>query len=173
MSGPGFHYSLRAIVLWLYVRAYQGGFTTGLAGMVFPGLLSPCFLPAIFGLGQEHRGTICLPRPGYADHDIRLSLLVAQPDKTEPEPDFGFLIFVGMAVWQGLLVKDDYGLYKILFLGSLVWIPALFWAERRLRFRTGTNSTIGSHIGTIILLAGAIAQRMEQQDRIPWAKVTL
>jgi hypothetical protein len=37
-----------------------------------------------------------------------------------------FLIVIMMAVWQGSLLKYDYGLYRILFIGSMVWIPSLF-----------------------------------------------
>ena len=153
----------------------RAGFTTGLAGMVFPGLLSPCFLPAIFGLGQEYRGTICLP------HDLVMPIMIfafivvgcTTWIKQSRSLILVFLIFVGMAVWQGLLVKDDYGLYKILFLGSLVWIPALFLGGTAVAaFVPGPIRPLAVTLGTIILLAGAIAQRMEQQDRIPWAKVT-
>ena len=58
------------------------GLKTGLIGVVFPGLLSPRFLPAMFGFGQEYPGTICSP------HDLVLPIIIL------------FLIVLGCATWM-------------------------------------------------------------------------
>jgi hypothetical protein len=80
------------------------------------------------------------------------------------------MIFIMLAIWQASLVRYDYGLYKILFLGSLIWIPALF------RGGTAVAHLIprpiqpwGVAAGTILFFGGIFAQRTEQQ--IPWRVV--
>lgn len=77
-----------------------------------------------------------------------------------------------MAIWQGSLLQYDYGLYKILFIGSLLWIPSLF------RGATAVASSVprptrpfAVTLGTIIFFSGTLAQRMERQDKIPWREV--
>ena len=70
------------------------GMSRGIAGL-FPGLLSPRFLPAMFGFGQEYPGTICLP------HDVVLPTIMLSfhrsrrrnLDKAKEGPDCGLLDF--------------------------------------------------------------------------------
>jgi hypothetical protein len=151
------------------------GTAKALGGLIFPGLLSSRFLPAAFGFGQEHPGITYLP------DDLVLPILMvvfivlgwATWIRRRKSLVLAFLIFIMMAVWQGLLVQYDYGLYKILFIGSLVWIPALFLGGTAVAsFVPNPTRPFAATLGTIIFFSGAIAQRMEYQDKIPWTKVT-
>jgi hypothetical protein len=77
-----------------------------------------------------------------------------------------------MAVWQGSLLQYDYGLYKILFIGSLVWIPSLFRGGTAVAsFVPRPTRRFAVILGTIIFFSGTLAQRTEQQDKIPWREV--
>ena len=77
-----------------------------------------------------------------------------------------------MAIWQGLWVKDDYGLYKILFIGSLIWIPSLFRGGTAVaNFVPKPTRPFAVTLGAIIFFGGALAQRMEQQEKIPFRQV--
>jgi hypothetical protein len=145
----------------------------GAAG-IFPGLLSPRFFPAMFGLGQEYPATL------YSLRDLALPFFMlaliilglAAWVRRAKTLLMATLILIMLAIWQGLLIRYDYGLYKILFLGSLIWIPALF------RGGTAVAHLIprpiqpwGVAAGTILFFGGAFAQRMEQQEKIPWRVV--
>jgi len=150
------------------------GLGTGLVGVIFPGLLSPRFLPAMFGFGQEYRGTMCLP------HDLVLPITMlffivlgcATWIRRRQSLIIVFLMLIVMAIWQGLLVKDDYGLYKILFIGSLIWIPALFLGGTAVAsYVPRPTRPFAVTIGTIIFFSGALAQRMEQQEKILFRQV--
>ena len=56
LSGPGFHFSVRPGVLYSLCSAKLAlDMSKGAAG-IFPGLLSPRFLPAMFAFGQEYPG---------------------------------------------------------------------------------------------------------------------
>jgi hypothetical protein len=82
------------------------------------------------------------------------------------------MILIILAIWQGLLVKDDYGLYKILFIGSMIWIPALFLGGTAVaNFVPRPTRPFAVTLGTIIFFSGALALRMEQQEKIPFRQV--
>ena len=149
------------------------GMSRGAAG-IFSGLLSPRLLPAMFGFGQEY------PWIMYSPHDLVLPILMlafivfgcATWIRRRKSLILASLILIMMAIWQGSLLQYDYGLYKILFIGSLLWIPSLF------RGATAVASSVprptrpfAVTLGTIIFFSGTLAQRMERQDKIPWREV--
>jgi hypothetical protein len=83
-----------------------------------------------------------------------------------------FLILIMMAIWQGLLVKDDYGLYKVLLIGALIWIPALFLGGTAVaNVVPRPTRPFAVALGTIIFFSGALAQRMEQQKKMLFRQV--
>jgi hypothetical protein len=145
-----------------------------LAGQLFPGLISPRFLPAMFAFGQEHPGIMC------SRHDLVLPIIMlafivlggATWIRRRKTLIMATLILIMMVIWQGAFMQYDYGLYKVLFIGSLIWIPALF--------RGGTAATcfvpkptrpFAVTLGTIIFFSGAFAQIMEYQGKIPYRQV--
>ena len=133
---------------------------------------SPRFFPAMFGLGQEYPGTLFSPR------DLALPLLMLASivlglaiwTRRRKSLILAFLILILLAVWQGLLIQYDYGVYKILFIGSMIWIPALFRGGTAVaHFMPRPLQPLGVTVGILILLGGTFAQRMEQ--RIPWREI--
>jgi hypothetical protein len=160
--------------IWLFFTSLFANIgihlSKGAAG-IFPGLLSPRFFPAMFGLGQEYPGTF------YSLRDLGLPLLMLAFIVLGLASWIGgrkililaFLVVIIMAIWQGSLLQYDYGLYKILFIGSLVWIPSLF--------RGGTVAArlvmkpvppLGVSAAIMIFFVAVFAARMEQQEKIPW-----
>jgi hypothetical protein len=142
------------------------------ASGIFPGLLSPRYLPAMFGIGQEYAGTSYSPRDlvlpiimlifitlGCATWVTRRKCLI-----------LALLILILMAIWQGLFLRYDYGLYKILFIGSLIWIPSLFRGGTAVAcFTPRPTRPIAVTLGTIIFFSGMLVQRMGQ--KIEWRDV--
>jgi hypothetical protein len=149
------------------------GMSKGAAG-TFPGLLSPPFLPAMFAFGPEY-GTI-----RYSPHHMVLPIIMlafvvlgtVAWIKRRNSLILTFLIFIMMAIWQGSLVQFDYGLYKILFIGSLIWIPALFRGGTALTNLVPTSPRpFAVTLGTFIFFGGVLVQRIEQYAKIPHRQV--
>jgi hypothetical protein len=145
-----------------------------LGGQNFPGLLSRRFLPAMFGFGQEYPGIAC------SRHDLVLPIIMlglvvlgsAIWIRRRKSLAISSLILIILAIWQGALLQYDYGLYKVLFNGSLIWIPALFrGATAVTSFVPGQQRPLAAVLGTIIFFGAAFAQVMERQQEIPYRQV--
>jgi hypothetical protein len=149
------------------------GMAKGAAGL-FPGLFSPRFLPAMFGFSQEYARTISSPHDAVLPI-MMLALIVLGSAiwiRRRKSLVLAFLILIMMAIWQGWFHQYDYGLYKILFIGSLIWIPALFRGGTAVaNFVPRPTRPFAVTFGAIIFLSGALAQRMEQQEKIPFRQV--
>jgi hypothetical protein len=178
-------YALSACIILLFIAPYLRvfvdsllehvgtGFPRGAAG-IFSDLLSSRLLPAMFGFGPEY------PWIMYSPHDLILPLLMltliclgwVSWIKRRKSLIVAALILMALAIWQGSLLQYDYGLYRILFIGSLIWIPSLFRGATALaNFVPRPRRRAAVAIGAIALLSGTLAQRMEQQEKIPWREV--
>jgi hypothetical protein len=145
------------------------------AAGIFPGLLlSPRFLPALFGFGPEYPGMICSP------HDLVLPLIMlalivlgcATWIRRRKSLILSFFIFITMAIWQGSFQQYDYGLYKILFIGSLIWVPSLFRGGTAVAYLVPKPTQLcAATLGTIVFFSGGVAQRMEQHEKIPFREL--
>jgi hypothetical protein len=146
------------------------GMSKGAAGL-FPGLLSPRFVPAVFAFGQEYARTISPPHDAVLPI-MMLALIVLGSAiwiRRRKSLILVFLILIMMAIWQGWFQQYDYGLYKILFIGSLIWIPSLFRGGTAVaNFAPRPTRPLAVTLAAIFFLSGAFAQRMEQQDKIPF-----
>ena len=184
-GGAWRRYAISACLILVFISPYVRVFVDTLvdhygAGMsgavsgIFSGLLSSRFLPAMFGFGQEY------PWITYSAHDLLLPILMlsliflgcATWIKRRKSLIMATLILISMAIWQGLLLKYDYGLYKILFIGSLIWIPSLFRGGTAAAYRVPKSTRpVAVAFGAIVFLSGTLGQRMEQQGKIPWREV--
>jgi len=149
------------------------GMSRGAAGL-FPGLLNPRLLPAMFGFGQEYPGTSSSPGDVVLPI-VMLAFIVlgaAAWIRRRKSLIFVFLILVMMAIWQGWLQQYDYGLYKILFIGSLIWIPSLFRGGTAMaNYVPRPTRQLAVTLAAIIFFSGALALRMGQKDKIPFSQV--
>jgi hypothetical protein len=176
-------YAISACLVAIIISPYAQGFVryllkeigSGLSRIngagIFPGLISPRFLPAMFGFGQEYPGIMWSP------HDMVLPIIMlafivlgsAIWMRRRKSLILAFLIVIVMAIWQGWFQQYDYGLYKILFIGSLIWIPSLFRGGTAVaNFVPRSTWPFAVTLGAIMFLSGAFAQRMEQKDKIPF-----
>jgi hypothetical protein len=179
-------YAISACLLAVLVSPYARGFIylllnetgSGLSRIngagIFPGLLSSRLLPAMFAFGQEYRGIMWSP------HDLVLPIIMlafiglgsAIWIRRRKSLVLAFLMVIVMAVWQGWFQRYDYGLYKILFIGSMIWIPALFRGGTAVaNFVPRPTRAFAVTLGAIMFLSGTFAQRMEQQEKIPLRQV--
>jgi hypothetical protein len=176
-------YGLSACLVLVFISPFALLFFTSLfqnigihmskgAAGIFPGLLSPRFFPAMFGLGQEYAATL------YSLRDLVLPFLMlaliilglAAWVRRRKTLLMATMILVMLAIWQGSLLQYDYGLYKILFIGSLIWIPALFRGGTAVAcFVPKPTQSFAVALGAIIFFSWALAQRMEQ--KIEWREV--
>ena len=149
------------------------GMSKGAAG-TFPGLLSPPFLPAMFAFGPEY-GTIM-----YSPHHLVLPIIMlafiglgtAAWIRRRKSLILTCSIFIMMAIWQGWFQQFDYGLYKILFIGSMIWIPSLFRGGTAVaNFVPRPRRAFAVALGAIIFFSGALAQRVEHYAKIPHMQV--
>jgi len=145
----------------------------GAAG-IFPGLLSPRFLAAMFALGPEYGTTI------YSPHHLVLPIIMlafivlgcAAWIRRRKSLILAFLILIMMVIWQGRFERYDYGLYKILFIGSLIWIPSLFRGGTAVaNLAPRPTRPLAVTLGIIIFLSGTLAQRIEQYAKIPYRQL--
>jgi hypothetical protein len=176
-------YAISACLVVVIISPYAQGFVryllneigSGLSRIngagIFPGLLSPRLLPAMFAFGQEYPGIMWLP------HDLVLPIIMlafivlgsAIWMRRRKSVVLAFLLVIGMVIWQGWLQQYDYGLYKILFIGSTIWIPSLFRGGTAVAdFGPRSTRPFAVTLGAIVFLSWAFAQRMEQNDKIPF-----
>jgi hypothetical protein len=178
-------YAIAACLILVFISPYIRVFVdsllehvgTGLArgaSGIFSGLLSSRLLPAMFGFGQEYPWILS------PAHDLVLPILMlaliflgwATWIRRRKSLIIAALILVMMAIWQGSLLQYDYGLYKILFIGSLIWIPSLFrGGTAAAAFVPRSTRPVAVAFGAIVFLSGTLAQKMEQQALIPWREV--
>jgi hypothetical protein len=93
------------------------------------GLISDNFLPAIFGFGDEFPGG-AFKKSHFVLAVVCLGFLAISIVRQRRKNRFIILssIFLLLlcAIWQGLILRYDYGLFKFLVVGSLFTTPLLF-----------------------------------------------
>ena len=150
------------------------GMSKALAGRIFPGLLVRAFFLPCSVLARSIRGITCSP------HDLVLPIIMlafialgsAIWIRRRKTLMMASLIVIMLALWQGAWLQYDYGLYKILFIGSMIWIPALFRGGTAITgFAPRPTRPLVVTLGTILFFSGAFAQTMEQQKNIPYRQV--
>jgi len=137
---------------------------------IFPGLVGHGFLPAIFGLGEEF--SKMPPKLGSLFMACSAGILCAAgvivPRSWRTEKVTALLILIGLGLVQGRVLEYDYGLYKIIFIGSIVWLPALFVGLfaviRRFPFNR-PEASIGSYL---CLQLGFLFARFENREAVPY-----
>jgi hypothetical protein len=102
-------------------------------GYFFPGLVTPRFVTGVFGLGGEalygHYPARIPNISGFLIAAVLLFLLLSGANRWRKRNQtlaISLLALICLAFWQGVLNRYDYGLYKILLVGSVLWIPCIF-----------------------------------------------
>jgi hypothetical protein len=138
---------------------------------IFPGLLGPAFVPALLGLGEEFSKIPASPQSlllaGGAGILCILGILGSRQWRVSKAASA--LIVIGLGVMQGVCLKYDYGLYKILFLSALIWLPSIFLGLdaliRNLQFHKRPLASLG---GCLCLQSCFLFERVENEKGIPY-----
>ena len=122
----------------------------------------------MFGFGQEYWGMVCSP-PDTVLPVIMLSFIVlgwATWIMRRKSLILAALILIMMAIWQGSLLRYDYGLYKILFIGSMLWIPSLFRGGTAIaNFISRPKRPFATTVGTVMLFGGCSFREWSSKRR--------
>ena len=98
----------------------------------FPGLLASASLPASFGLGDEFKSSAISSKKAWKNAVLPLLFIVLiliglrRWWHSRRTLVLGVGILFVFEIWQGMLSHYDYGLYKVIVVGTSLWIPALF-----------------------------------------------
>lgn len=115
--------------LYRFVLAQIGANTGARPGEgVFSGLFRSPFLPAWLGLGEEFYPGFFSPLDLVLPFILLLLLVfgLVRVSRSFPEIYGAIFGFAGMAIWQGAVARYDYGLYKIILISSVAWLPLMF-----------------------------------------------
>jgi hypothetical protein len=104
---------------------------------IFPGLSTSSFLPAVFAFGEEFAGV------GRHSRDTLLAIVLillivgglirwCRRNRTFA---WAFFVFLCVSFWQSVLSHYSYGFYKVLTVGSILIIPAIFAGVEEVYFR--------------------------------------
>jgi hypothetical protein len=138
---------------------------------IFPGLLGPGFLPALFGLGDEFS-----LRPMGINSAILVAVAailcvagIISSTRFRIAKASAFSIVFGLAILQGGYLKYDYGLYKIIFLGCVIWLPAIFLGVQVIsRTARHRHRLFASVVACVFLQLWFLFERFENRREIPY-----
>jgi hypothetical protein len=133
-----------------------------------PGLLSNRFLPSVFGFGDEFLGGPLeishLVLGGICVGFIALAML-RQRRKNRAILLCSVFFLIACAVWQGLILRYDYGLFKFLVVGSLLTIPLIFCGiQVGSRLFCLKNMPVAAPAIALLVSYSAFAERRETKD---------
>jgi hypothetical protein len=147
----------------------------------FPGLKSNHVITGVFALGGEGLfGEFPQTIPDAFGFIVAASLIfliivgVFRWLKRDRSLIISLLAVICLACWQGFLQQYDYGLYKVLLIGSVLWIPCVFTGIERIseNFPRLSQFKICLGLGGLLCISG-IAIRRANSHRYPLQDVKL
>ena len=136
----------------------------------FPGLVSERFLPAIFGAGEEFAN-----HPSFRETIIfsftclaffMIGLFAQRRGRTEAL--LSLLPFAALILWQGVILRYDYGLFKVLVTGSFLVIFLIFSGIQAVAARlTRRRSSAFALCCAVLFVALGFRERSDQRVELP------
>jgi hypothetical protein len=162
-----FSFPYCATFVWFLAQQVQRFGTSMIGDTIFPGLKTSAFLPASFALGEEFPG-VALRRADLILAAVLVFLLVfglIRWQRRNRPFIAAFFILLALALWQGILKHYSYGLYKVLTIGSIVAIPAIFagLAEICHRFFPKNQTLASTCLGCVLVGMSCIAMAQNFQ----------
>ncbi len=142
---------------------------------LFPGLLGPSFISALLGSGTEFSLASVT-----AAAEVRSLILaggatffclagLSRLKSWRIAGASALFIALGFALLQRVYLKYDYGLYKVLLLSSLVWVPAMFVGVdgivRNFQPKIRSFAAVAS---CLLLQSIFLFERFQNRDAIPF-----
>ncbi len=130
-----------------------------------PGLISDRFLQSIFGSGDEFAGGT-FKKSHFVLGVVCLSFIAISTVRQKRKDRLlvlasGFLLLL-CAIWQGLILRYDYGLFKFLVVSSILTTPLIFsgiqFASRLSRLR---SLPLAAPAIALLVTVSAFAERRE------------
>jgi len=142
---------------------------------IFPGLLGPAFIAALPGFGKEFSRAAVTTAVNLRSLVLVCGVAilcvvgVLRLKRWGLAGAVALLIVLGLVVVQRVCLKYDYGLYKILLLSSLVWVPAIFLGIDGLtrKFEPRKRS-FAVFVSCVLLQSMFLFERFRNQDAIPF-----
>jgi hypothetical protein len=144
---------------------------------IFPGLVTRAFLPSAFALGEEFPGVVLHVQDTLLS--IALVLLMGgglvRLYRQNSAFVWAFVLFFCLVLWQAVVIRYSYGFYKVLTIGSILVIPAIFAGVEELYFRcTGRFRLVGPLIlGCLLTLVVAAVVWRNYNFTPKWLRVSL
>jgi hypothetical protein len=147
---------------------------------IFPGLLGPALAPALLGSGQEFLRTF--PSTAVGLQNVLLAgaatilcvVGILRLRSWRLAGASAVLIAVGLAILQRAHLRYDYGLYKILLLSSLIWLPTMFIGIHGIfRHLEPRKRLLASIASCLILQASFLFERLENQGGVPYLPIKM
>jgi hypothetical protein len=132
----------------------------------FSGLISDQSLPSVFGSGDEFLGAGPFTKWHFVLGMLCLGFLalsiVGQRQKNRMVIFASVFLLVLCAIWQGLILRYDYGLFKFLVVGSLFTTPMIFCGiQFAARLSWLKKFSIAAPAIALFLTISAFAERRE------------
>jgi len=144
---------------------------------IFPGLVKRAFLPSVFALGEEFPGVVLHTQDTLLSIALVLFMAVGLVRWYRHNSAFvwAFFLFFCLVLWQAVLNRYSYGLYKVLTIGSILAIPAIFAGVEGFYFRcTGRFRHAGPLIlGCLLTLLVAAVVWRNYNFTPKWLRVSL
>ena len=155
--------------IFTQVRAGTAGQVQIGAG-TFPGLVSGRFLPSLFGAGDEFgdhpsfRETIIFSFACLAFFTI--GLFVQRPGRRDAL--LSLVPYAVLILWQGVILRYDYGLFKVLVTGSFLVIFFIFSGIQSLGLGLSRRRSIARALFcAVTFLALGYRERSDQRVELP------
>ncbi|MBV8376234.1 MAG: hypothetical protein JO279_04450 [Verrucomicrobia bacterium] len=159
-------------LLWRFLwKQLRTGATAEVARGWLPGLLNGHWFPASFALGEQSLGS----NISAWNHILPGFLLVFSI--------FGFRAWFHrhlglflcllplslLCAWHGFLLRYDYGLYKVISMGWIIILPAIFVGLNALSsLLPRSRRTFCLSLGLPLLFAGAFTQESKNRSIVLW-----
>jgi hypothetical protein len=138
----------------------------------FPGFVSDRLLPSLFGAGEEFANHPSIWESTIFSIACLVLVIVGLFAQCRRRKDvmWSLLPFAALILWQGVILRYDYGLFKVMVLGNFLVIFLIFsgidaLAERLARRRSGV---LALFCALLFLAAGYLA-RSHQRVELPLA----
>jgi hypothetical protein len=157
---------LTTFFAFLKNQLFVAGAVRHVAQGALSGLISNHFLPSIFGSGDEFAEG-AFKKSHFALGLVNLGFLaigvVRQRRKNRPFILASVCALILCAIWQGLVLHYDYGLFKFLVVGSLLTTPLIFCGiQSASQFSWLKRLSLAAPAIALLVFVSAFAERKEK-----------
>jgi len=142
---------------------------------IFPGLLGSAFIAALPGFGKEFSRAAVTTAVNVQSLVLLCGVAalcvvgLLRLKSWRLAGAIGLLIVLGLVLFQRVYLKYDYGLYKVLLLSSLIWVPAMCLGINGIvRNFEPSKRSLAALAGCLLLQSIFLFQRFGNQDPIPF-----